>query len=123
MAAGSRENVYVEIGALVRHHRQGRGLTQSQLAERADISVEFVGRIERGQAAPALGTLLTIAEALDVPISAFFRLGSYEAGSPTSEAMSRLVLRLSTLDQAELDWVDNLVRVALARQPRRRATN
>lgn len=123
MAARSREEVYVEIGALIRHHRQGRGFTQNQLAERADVSVEFVGRIERGQAAPALGTLLAIADALDVPISALFKLGAYETGSPTSEAMSRLIGRLSALDQADLEWVDGLVRVALARQPRRRAVH
>lgn len=38
------------LGALLQRRRQRLGLTQSQLAERADLSLKHVGDIERGEA-------------------------------------------------------------------------
>lgn len=41
-------------------------LRQEDLAERADLSVNYVGAIERGEKIPALETLLTIINVLEV---------------------------------------------------------
>ena len=38
----------LEFGRRVRERRQALGLTQAQLAERADLSLDMVGRVERG---------------------------------------------------------------------------
>ncbi len=40
------------FGANVRQHRRVKGLTQAQLAEAVDLSVEMVGKIERGTSSP-----------------------------------------------------------------------
>ena len=41
-------------------------LRQEDLAERADLSVNYVGAIERGEKIPALETLITIINVLEV---------------------------------------------------------
>lgn len=41
-------------------------LRQEDLAERTDLSVNYVGAIERGEKIPALETLLTIINVLEV---------------------------------------------------------
>ena len=45
---------------------QGRGLRQQDLAEMIDVSVNYVGMIERGEKLPALETLIEIINALGV---------------------------------------------------------
>ena len=54
------------IGARVRHHRKQNGLSQEELAERAETSRVYISNIERGEAVPSLEVLLSIANALSV---------------------------------------------------------
>ena len=54
------------FGALVRQLRTERGLTQEALAERTDLSVSYIGFIERGENVPTLTIVLNLADALNV---------------------------------------------------------
>jgi transcriptional regulator with XRE-family HTH domain len=54
------------FGALIRTLRTDRGLTQEALAERTELSVSYIGFIERGENVPTLTIVLNLAEALDV---------------------------------------------------------
>ena len=55
------------FGDIVRSERLRLGLTQQDVALRAGVHLNFVGRIERGQAEPSLSTIFAIAQALEVP--------------------------------------------------------
>ncbi|MBP2311486.1 helix-turn-helix transcriptional regulator [Azospirillum soli] len=66
------DDLKLRIGRRVRALRERRGLTQEQLAEGIDRSVETVGNIERGQTLVAVDTLERIARFLGAPISDFF---------------------------------------------------
>lgn len=55
-----------QFGERLRSLRLLEGLTQAELAERADISFEHVNKIERGAAAPSFATLCSLADALEV---------------------------------------------------------
>ena len=55
-----------KFGAVVRRLREARGLTQEQLAERADVSATYVGFVERGDNVPTLTIIIQIASALGV---------------------------------------------------------
>jgi transcriptional regulator with XRE-family HTH domain len=59
-----------KIGRNVRELREQRDLTQTQLAEKAGVNIMTVSRAERGEHAPSTNTLVRLAEALDVPLSA-----------------------------------------------------
>jgi transcriptional regulator with XRE-family HTH domain len=56
------------LGARIRASRRMSRMTQEQLAERIDKSVQTVSSIERGVTLPALDTLWSIALALQVPL-------------------------------------------------------
>ncbi len=51
--------------------RFGLGLTQGQLADRAEVARETISRLERG-ATPQLTTAQSIASALGLPVDAIF---------------------------------------------------
>jgi transcriptional regulator with XRE-family HTH domain len=55
-----------KFGRIVRKLRESRGLTQEELAERAEVSGTYVGFIERGDNVPTLTIVLQIASALGV---------------------------------------------------------
>lgn len=57
------------VGKRIRESRKTRGLTQEQLAEAIDKTVETVSNIERGIKLPGLSTLEDIRKALDVKLS------------------------------------------------------
>lgn len=56
------------IGLRVKAIRKARGLTQEQLAELLDRSVDAVSLLERGQVLPSFETLERLAERLGVPL-------------------------------------------------------
>lgn len=59
-----------ELGAAIRAQRRGRGWTQADLADRAQVSRRFVGELEAGQRTGAeIGRVLAVLRALDVAIS------------------------------------------------------
>lgn len=57
------------FGTEVRKCREGRSLSQEQLAERAGVHRTFVGRIERGETNITLQNILRIARALGIKAS------------------------------------------------------
>ena len=65
-----------QIGNRVRVLRREQGLTQEDLAERANISVSFVSHIERGTKRAGLKSLVHIAAALQVTLDQL--LGGYK---------------------------------------------
>ena len=56
------------FGHHLRRLRRARKLTQEALADYAEISRPTVQRIEKGQAAPTLEVLLSLAQVLKVPL-------------------------------------------------------
>ena len=56
--------MYIEIGKRIRRMRKKQKLTQEQLAEMVDISLSFMGHIERGTRVLSVDTLCRIARAL-----------------------------------------------------------
>lgn len=60
--------ILLEFAAKVRNRRYALGLTQEQLAEKADFHVNFIGGIERAEKNPSLLSLVELAKALECPI-------------------------------------------------------
>ncbi len=61
---------YKIIGKNIKDIRTARGLTQTELAEKADLSVQFISYIETGTKRPGLETLIKIAAALGTTMDA-----------------------------------------------------
>lgn len=60
------------VGARVRQSRVSLGLTQTALAESAQVHQGSISEIESGRLDVRVVTLARIAAALDVPLSTFF---------------------------------------------------
>ena len=54
------------IGKNIRKYRLMKKLRQEDLAEKADLSINYVGAIERGEKTPSLESLIAIINALGV---------------------------------------------------------
>jgi transcriptional regulator with XRE-family HTH domain len=63
------------LGRRVAAYRTTRGLKVSELARAAGVSSSLISQIERRQSQPSVSTLFALAEALDVPVDAFFEEG------------------------------------------------
>lgn len=59
---------HAEIGRRVRARRMELGWTQEGLAERADISLSYVGHIERGEKIGSLDTMIRLCDCLGVSL-------------------------------------------------------
>ena len=70
----TREKVLeVAIGREVRAHRRKQEITVADLSETTGLSIGMLSKIENGNTSPSLTTLQTLANALSVPITTFFR--------------------------------------------------
>jgi transcriptional regulator with XRE-family HTH domain len=61
------------FGAKLRKVRLSRGWTQEQLAEKANVSLNFLNMIERGVRAPSFDSLERLAKVLRVPVYELFQ--------------------------------------------------
>lgn len=73
LAMQSKTDVLIKFGERVRDLRKERGLSQEQLAFKADLHRTYIGMIERAEKNITLINIEKIANALDVPISDFLK--------------------------------------------------
>lgn len=66
---------FKEIGLKISYYRKKRGYTQAQLAEKVNLSTNYLGLIERGNngRSYSMEVLLKIADALDVDVRELLR--------------------------------------------------
>lgn len=74
------------IGENIRQLRKERGLSQEQLALRAEINASYMGQVERGEKNPTIDVLSKIAHALQKPIEQIVNVAA--EGPVANEAYS-----------------------------------
>jgi len=68
----SKEEILIKFGERVRFFRKERGLSQEQLAFKADLHRTYIGMIERAEKNITLVNIEKIAKALDIDIKELF---------------------------------------------------
>lgn len=68
--------VSVDVGGRLRELREERNLSMRALARMSGLSANALSMIERGKSSPSVSTLYKLAEAMEVPITSFFRTES-----------------------------------------------
>ena len=58
--------MYPSIGKKIRKYRKERGMTQEELAEKLDLSINYVGALERAEKNLTVTNLINIANVLGV---------------------------------------------------------
>lgn len=67
------ENFYIKLGENIKQCRKKAGYTQEQLAEKANISLDFMSKIEVNINKPGLKTIFKLALALNISPAEFFK--------------------------------------------------
>ncbi|AIB12255.1 hypothetical protein ABAZ39_09620 [Azospirillum argentinense] len=63
------EDLKAQVAALIRASRTGRGMTQEDLADRANLSVQSISALENAKYLPALDTLVDLVEILGLDVT------------------------------------------------------
>jgi transcriptional regulator with XRE-family HTH domain len=64
----------MDVGQRLKALREERGISMRSLARTSGLSANALSMIERGRTSPSVSTLNKLASALEVPVTAFFRI-------------------------------------------------
>lgn len=99
---------YHLLGEKIKKERLNRGLTQEELAEKANLSVSFMGQIERGERKLSVDTLAKIGNTLGV---SFDYLLQSDQRLKHDTAIDELVYTLKGRTQNEIRMVIDIARI------------
>ena len=103
------------FGANVRQLRKIRELTQVEVASQLDLSLEMVGRMERGAAGASFKTLARLSDLYGVPVYRLFG-GEHqeELKNARTRTLDQIEVSLSKLSDEELEKAKKLLDVLVA---------
>ena len=100
---------YKRYGEKIKSIRTLNGITQAQLAEKSQISTNFLGQIERGERIPSLKTAVNIAKSLNASIDGLV----YEDELSDNVIISELSMALSQISDKDKRLLTDIVRCFL----------
>ena len=89
----------------IRYHRKRKNLTQAQLAEKVDLSVQHISRIESGCYIPSLKSFFMIVSVLDIDLGKF----GFNIASTNNSLKDRLIGFIANATDAELIFYENMM--------------
>ena len=98
MARKQKDPFFEKLGERIRVFRKRRGFTQEALAEKANVSVNFIGNVERGESAISLKTLRQIGKVLGVNLKELFDFPDEEQSEMIKEIVTLLNSREWEID-------------------------
>lgn len=102
------------IGAAVRNYRTLLGMTQTQVAEIADVAPETLSRIERNRLAASLDLTRRLAQALDVKVDDLLAEKAPPKRRALRPAEARLLGLVRKLDEPQIDDLRRALELLLA---------
>jgi len=99
------------FGKRLRSLRRAKDMTQEQVAERAGLSLQSVGEIERGRGNPTLVNVERLSDALDVELTELFDLGDVKM--TREQAIQEILARLEGATEEQVRALLTMVRVLI----------
>lgn len=99
-----------EIGIRISKRRKDLGLTQEQLAEKMDVSIQMISNLERGNKAIKIENLIKLSDILQVSTD-YILLGKY-----TDKDNEQLFKKINTLTSREYQLVSDLIEYCIENQ-------
>jgi transcriptional regulator with XRE-family HTH domain len=96
---GKTQDIFIEN---LKKIRNKKGLTQAQLAEKADLSSGLIGDIETGKSNPTLTTIEKISVALECP--AHLLLFDYRSSYPETDESNKALFREELFSLIDNYW-------------------
>ena len=102
------------MGDRIREARKKKGLTQEQLSEHLEVSVEFVSKIERGLSMPSMQVFIKLVETLNVSADYLLRdfvstgtlLGDNSIGRKIENLPPKQRIALEALIETYIQYLD-----------------
>lgn len=88
----------LKLGARLKAIRKARGLTQESLAEKADLTPQYLSRLESGQQSPSLEAVARLAEALELEV---WELFDFEHEGTIKDVRARLRRLIHEADEPQ----------------------
>lgn len=92
-----------EIGRRIQLRRKQQGLTQEQLADRMNVSIQMISNLERGNKAIRIDNLINLSQILDVSTDYIL------TGKETQDDFHALTARIEALSPANRKMIEMLV--------------
>lgn len=92
------------IAQQIKLHRKKAGMTQEELAEKVDLSVQHISRIESACYVPSLKSFFMIASVLKIDLQVF----GYNVISTTNNRKNDLIKKIISATDAEMIFYENL---------------
>jgi transcriptional regulator with XRE-family HTH domain len=99
------------VGRAIAYQRQQRGMTQEDVAERLQIGMEAVSRMERGIVVPTIVRLAELAQIFGCELTDLLR----ETSSRPLEQAVRLAHQLEQLTDDDRQWVTDTMTDLMSR--------
>ena len=80
-----------QLGRRIKEVRKARGMTQEALAERIEMSPQYLSRIEGGSQSPSVEMLTKLADSLEVEVWEIFDFGDPGTAKELREAVRKVV--------------------------------
>lgn len=93
----------MEIGRRIQARRKQQGLTQEQLADRMNVSIQMVSNLERGNKAIKIENLINLCQILNVSTDYIL------TGKETQNDFHALTERIQKLSQTNRKMIEMLV--------------
>ena len=102
------------MGDRIRETRKKQGLTQEQLSEKIDITLEYMSQIERGLKTPSMQVFIKLVEILDVSADYLLRdsvstrnlYGDRQVGAKLERLTPKQRVALEALIDTHIEYLD-----------------
>ena len=101
------------VGEQIRAFRQDKGLSQEQLALKANLNTTFLGQVERTIKKPTIDTLEKIVNALDITFEDLFSFERNAIKYKDSTITDKIAFELNGRSKEEQTEIYNLVKQIL----------
>ncbi len=92
-----------EIGARISEIRKKKRLTQEELAEKMDVSIQMISNLERGKKAIRPENIIKLCEALDISTEYILR------GVSSDEELDELLRKFRALSREKQEAVERII--------------
>lgn len=95
------------IGKRISERRKGMGLTQEQLAEQMDVSIQMISNLERGVKAIRIDNLVRLSQILNISTDYIL------TGQQTSRDLNALAEQIAQLNPDQRGMIETLIAYCL----------
>ena len=91
------------LATQIQIHRKKLGLTQAELAEKVDLSVQHISRIESGCYIPSLKSFFMLISVLNIDLRVF----GFDINKTSNETKNKLIQTIINATDAEVIFYEN----------------